>query len=263
MTSMPSSRTHFLELEQRWLRAAASVAPRKVVQKAVASVPLVQETAARAPVRKVEGTAVSVAPKPVQATAVARIEPNADSAVKIRATKFTPDRLEQVRALVALGRSRDEIAALLGVTVGSLQVTCSRLGISLRRPRPIPKAELPRREVPVSGTRSPRPTAVHSVRFQFSDVDGVLQTQQGAEGPQAETIVKGDAGSPNLLLTMEYRGRKRDIPLPLSNETISMLAVEAQVREISLGQLLGAILGAALEKGVPRLLDSDAGDRAA
>ena len=31
------------------------------------------------------------------------------------------------------GKSREEIAELIGVTVGSLQVTCSRLGISLRR----------------------------------------------------------------------------------------------------------------------------------
>ena len=31
------------------------------------------------------------------------------------------------------GASREEIASLLGVTVGSLKVTCSRLGISLRR----------------------------------------------------------------------------------------------------------------------------------
>jgi hypothetical protein len=34
---------------------------------------------------------------------------------------------------VAEGISRDEIANRLGVTVGSLQVTCSRLGISFRR----------------------------------------------------------------------------------------------------------------------------------
>ena len=35
---------------------------------------------------------------------------------------------------VERGKRREEIAELVGVTVGSLQVTCSRLGISLRRP---------------------------------------------------------------------------------------------------------------------------------
>jgi len=35
-----------------------------------------------------------------------------------------------MRTLVERGKSREEIAELIGVTVGSLRVTCSRLGIS-------------------------------------------------------------------------------------------------------------------------------------
>src|SRR6478735_11213024 len=54
-----------------------------------------------------------------------------------RPTKFTPARIQQMRTLVERGKSREEIAELIGVTVGSLQVTCSRLGISLRRPASI------------------------------------------------------------------------------------------------------------------------------
>jgi hypothetical protein len=50
-----------------------------------------------------------------------------------RPIKFTPERVQQIRNLVERGKSREEIAELIGVTVGSLQVTCSRLGISLRR----------------------------------------------------------------------------------------------------------------------------------
>jgi hypothetical protein len=50
-----------------------------------------------------------------------------------RAVKFTPQAIEKIKEFVAQGVSRDEIANRLGVTVGSLQVTCSRLGISLRR----------------------------------------------------------------------------------------------------------------------------------
>lgn len=53
-----------------------------------------------------------------------------------RPIKFTPERLEQIRNLVERGKSREEIAEMIGVTLGSLQVTCSRVGISLRRPRP-------------------------------------------------------------------------------------------------------------------------------
>jgi hypothetical protein len=47
-------------------------------------------------------------------------------------TKFTPQVIEKIKEFVAEGISRDEIATRLGVTVGSLQVTCSRLGVSLR-----------------------------------------------------------------------------------------------------------------------------------
>ena len=51
-----------------------------------------------------------------------------------RPTKFTPERMKQIRNLVERGKSRDEIAEIIGVTTGTLQVTCSKLGISLRRP---------------------------------------------------------------------------------------------------------------------------------
>ena len=51
-----------------------------------------------------------------------------------RQTKFTPERIQQIKNLIERGKSREEIAELIGVTLGSLQVTCSRLGVSLRRP---------------------------------------------------------------------------------------------------------------------------------
>jgi len=52
-----------------------------------------------------------------------------------RSIKFTPERFEQIRNLVERGISREQIAETIGVTVGSLQVTCSRHGISLKRPK--------------------------------------------------------------------------------------------------------------------------------
>ena len=51
----------------------------------------------------------------------------ASSAVRGRRVKFTPQVIEKIKEFVAEGISRDEIANRLGVTVGSLQVTCSRL----------------------------------------------------------------------------------------------------------------------------------------
>src|SRR4030088_3478307 len=50
-----------------------------------------------------------------------------------RATKFTPANIQKIKDLVARGLPREQIAQSLDVPLGSLQVTCSRLGISLRR----------------------------------------------------------------------------------------------------------------------------------
>jgi len=46
--------------------------------------------------------------------------------IRGRQIKFTPERIQQIKNLVERGKSREEIAELIGVTVGSLQVTCSR-----------------------------------------------------------------------------------------------------------------------------------------
>jgi hypothetical protein len=54
---------------------------------------------------------------------------------KGRPQKFTPDNIQKIKNWVAEGISRERIAKSLDVTVGSLQVTCSRRGISLRTPK--------------------------------------------------------------------------------------------------------------------------------
>jgi hypothetical protein len=48
-----------------------------------------------------------------------------------RSTKFTPEALAQIEAWVGEGLSREQIAERLGTTLGSLQVSCSRKGVSL------------------------------------------------------------------------------------------------------------------------------------
>jgi hypothetical protein len=67
----------------------------------------------------------------------------------MRGHTFTPERMEQIRNLVARGRSREEIAEIIGCTISTLKTMCSRLGVSLRRPRngtgskPMPLPPLP------------------------------------------------------------------------------------------------------------------------
>jgi hypothetical protein len=64
---------------------------------------------------------------------VTNVSPSSKGAGRRGATKFTPQAVQKIKELVAQGISREEIASLLDVTVGSLQVTCSRVGVSLRR----------------------------------------------------------------------------------------------------------------------------------
>jgi hypothetical protein len=68
-----------------------------------------------------------------------------------RASKFTPQIIQKIKEMVAQGLSREQIAQRLDVTVGSLQVTCSKLGVSLRRSRMrFPSYEPPKLELELS-----------------------------------------------------------------------------------------------------------------
>jgi hypothetical protein len=50
------------------------------------------------------------------------------------------------------------------------------------------------------------------------------------------------------------------IPLRLSNNAVAMLTLEAQVREISLGQLVGMLIEAAMAQDLSRVLDKNPTD---
>lgn len=89
--------------------------------------------------------------------------------------KFTPERLEQIKNLVERGSSREEIADLVGCTVGSLAVTCSNHGISLRRPKQERDTDRPRRptlsRVPLVASSEMRlaQTAAFTLRVDYGD----------------------------------------------------------------------------------------------
>ena len=83
------------------------------------------------------------------------------------------------------------------------------------------------------------------------------QAQKKDDAPPRRTDEIGDERAPsaNLALTMQYSGLEQAIPLRLSNHAIAMLALEAEVREVSLGQLVGMLIEAAMAQDLPRLLD--------
>jgi DNA-binding NarL/FixJ family response regulator len=79
-------------------------------------------------------------------------EPDTGGAVMMnRPVKLTPQVLENIKELLAQGIKRDEIAKRVGVTVRSVQVTCSRLGIT------VGTAHVRKKEVSQSATRRAEP----------------------------------------------------------------------------------------------------------
>jgi hypothetical protein len=142
----------------------------------------------------------------------------AASQVGRRATKFCPANVQKIKDWVAEGISREEIAKSLGVTLGSLQVTCSRLGISLRR------------QDLLSSKGPGRPRTVSS--------------------PSAPSIVgQMQAGRPRLYIALECNGRRQTTELPLTT-AIGQLKLEAEMRNLSMGQLLAEVASMAIKKGM-------------
>src|SRR5215471_20115724 len=178
-------------------------------------------------------------------------EPTTQLPTRGRRIKFTPERLQQIRNLVERGKSREEIAELIGVTPGSLQVTCSRLGISLRRVVFSNGMGLLRRAGPHNGTS----TDTASRRGGVPAISGQPQqnSQSGpVEQPHATTPheerARTDEMGTNLALRMKYRGDERTSELLLTQDMIRQLAFEAQFRNMSVGEFVGELIIAMLKR---------------
>jgi DNA-binding CsgD family transcriptional regulator len=129
-----------------------------------------------------------------------------------RGSKFTSERIRQITVLVARGETCERIAAIIGVSVGTLKVTCSRLGISSRRPKV--KLLLP-----------PRAT-------------GAARTVGAARDIATFTI------------SMKYKGQERNTALPLTSNMISQLALEASFRDQKIGELAKDLVESVMRNGL-------------
>src|SRR6516162_6203663 len=163
-------------------------------------------------------------------------------------------RRDSSRSGISLSEERAEkrSPSLIGMTVGSLQVTCSRLGISLRRPVVFNNGMgLLRR----GGTHNGTSTYTASRRGGVPPISGQPQqnSQSGPlEQPQATTPHEerartGEMGT-NLALRMKYRAYERTGELPLTQDMIWQLAFEAQFRNMSIGELVGELLIAIMKR---------------
>jgi DNA-binding CsgD family transcriptional regulator len=128
-----------------------------------------------------------------------------------RGSKFTSERIRQITDLVARGETCERIAAIIGVSMGTLKVTCSRLGISLRRPR---------------------------VKLLPPRTTGAARTV-GAAGDIA-----------TFTISMKYKGQERNTALPLTSNMISQLALEASFRDQKIGELAKDLVESVMRNGL-------------
>ena len=154
------------------------------------------------------------------------------------AVKFTPQAIEKIKQFVAEGISCDEIANRLDVTVGSLQVTCSRLGISLRR---IILSNGSHHTADVRGI--PTSCSVGMVR---------VQEQKDVSRPVARATPFA-----NFAIMMRHKGKEKTTDIPLPSPAIAVLALEAMSRDLSIAALIGRVLVAVIDKDMIRKILPD------
>jgi hypothetical protein len=171
-----------------------------------------------------------------------------------RPTKFTPERLQQIKNLVERGKSRHEIAELLDISVGSLEVACLRWGISLqraflengvalRRPGGKGRDGGPNHGFKVSTVSPPPGQHQHD-----------SQPQAQATTPQGEQTESQQADCATFSVRIQYKGRERVIKVPLTECMIGHLALEAEFRGMRIGELIGELFMAAEKTGILQML---------
>jgi len=97
---------------------------------------------------------------------------------------------------------------------------------------------------------------IAQLKIAMPDVDQASQRPQEKDVQASRRTDEDErARSANLALTLQYRDLEQAVPLRLSNDAIAMLVLEAGVREVSLGQLVGMLIEAAMAQDVSRVLD--------
>jgi hypothetical protein len=183
-----------------------------------------------------------------------------------RPTKFTPERMEQVRNLVERGKSRDEIAEIIGVTIGSLQVTCSKLGISLRRPTfNTSTGLLQRQRSRAYQSASPTQSRSRPENTEWKSATGPQPALAKIAGPTQAGALPVGAGrresdgrpSAAFAIRMVYKDQERLTDLPIHEEIVRDLAMEAAIRGMGIGELIGSLISAMVKKDLLQLVRDD------
>jgi hypothetical protein len=142
-----------------------------------------------------------------------------------RPTKFTPANVQKIKDLVEQGVSREQIAQSLDVSLGSLQVTCSRLGISLRR-RGVGNT-VGQRRIPATS----RPFVSNGPHY-----NGHMRDQSTNQA--------------KFQFVAERQGQQCATDLPLNANDIQRLALQASLQNVGITELMGHVLVEAIKKNM-------------
>ena len=181
-----------------------------------------------------------------------------------RPIKFTPERIQQIKNLVERGKSREDIAELVGVTMGSLAVTCSKLGISLRRRmvnngvrvlRPTKASSLARTSILECG----REASSHLEAVATSTFNDVAATEAGTPSQEQEQEQQAQAQadkmpSAQFTIRMEYKGVECTAELALTPDMIEHLVLEAEFRNLRIGELIRDLILSTVKNDLFRLV---------
>src|SRR5262245_5340610 len=197
-------------------------------------------------------------------TGQAELVGSAPLTIRSGSIKFTPERIQQIINLVERGKSRDEIASILDVTVGSLQVTCSKLGISLRRPKIINGVCYLKKHEPRENSTVFHPTGDHDGLVLLQPTEGQSQenSQSQPGGPAVLAKKQEPATTPDCCsasLRFQYRGMEQTHELSLTTHAIGQLALEAALRDVTIGELIAAIITAIVDKDLFNIAIWDVG----
>jgi hypothetical protein len=180
-------------------------------------------------------------------------------------SKFTPTNIRQIINLVERGKSREEIAEIIGVTPGTLAVTCSRMQISLRRPSfDLGTGVLRRRQGQVhDGANSHQINGLQKwgglkTMEEQPASNGKPVKDVATAAPDKAMLAKTSiSASPKLAVGMLYKDNDQTIESPVSLEMVGRLFLEAECRSMRIGELLVRLILGIAEKDLFQLvLDS-------
>jgi hypothetical protein len=146
--------------------------------------------------------------------------------------KFTSEAIDKIKELRKHGARREDIAASLGVSVNSLSVTCSRLGISLRS------------EHHAADQDASAKPAAHGIA-------------QAGEHKEASQSAPDAAPSSKFSVIIRCGDKEIATDIPFTRRQVVTLAVNAALQDARLTKLLSGLLVSAIKKDMVQQILSD------